>query len=621
MFDYDIISVSAASILFVLLLVRLIYPPLLRDLYTVWILIRQARSVKKTLKSRQFMIDIFESQVARRPSQPFIVFRDVKLTYEHVDKQAIRVARVLIDLGVRPGDNVALVMSNEPAFVWIYLGTQKIGACVSLVNHHLRAEGLRNSVLESYPKLVIVGEGFDEDLPDRLEKLDPPLELDIYAYTRPYQDKSSFCQLMEGVSDLPLPASHRSRVQLSDPSAFIFTSGTTGLPKPAIITHKKAILCSHSYAPVGFSQKEVMYLTLPLYHAAALNLALLNVIYVGATLVLKEKFSASEFWSDCCKHNVTAFQYIGEMLRYLVNTPHNPLEKQHHVTKAIGNGLRPDIWGRFQCRFRITHIYEFYGSTELPATCINLFNVPGSVGRLTPLLRWLTKSYLVKLDLETKTPYRNQEGRCELVQPGEPGVLLAKLTGLATFDGYLGPASETTRLMVKDVFEEGDFYVNTKDVFVLDVHYNLYFKDKIGDTFRWKGENVSTAEVSNILNTARFVQDTNVFGVPVPGCEGKAGMAAINLRDEEQLDKDKVHELSQLCRDKLPGYARPRFLRFQHQMSLTSTFKQQKSDLVKEGFDPRVVKEPLYYLDRVTDDYKPIDAKVFQEISKGQIAL
>ncbi|KAK7011771.1 very long-chain acyl-CoA synthetase, partial [Biomphalaria glabrata] len=320
----------------------------------------------------------------------------------------------------------------------------------------------------------------------------------------------------------------------------------------------------------------------------------------------------------------------------------DPNENRHSVTKAIGNGLRQDIWTKFRRRFQIRHIYEFYGSTELPASCSNLFNVPGSVGRLSPLIRYFTNLILVRIDPNTNEPFRNQLGRCELIKTGEFGILLARLTDKVTFDGYLGPASDTSCRIIKDVLEVGDFYVKTDDVFTLDSHYNLYFKDRIGDSFRgvhleevypflayifiddlyrWKGENVSTAEVSNVMNAADFILDTNVFGVEIPGCEGKAGMAAINIKDNEDLDGSKISELGHLCREKLPGYARPRFLRVQQQMSLTSTFKQQKTDLVKDGFNPSTVREPLYYLDRSTDEYKPLADEIYQEIINGQLAM
>ncbi|GFR88905.1 very long-chain acyl-CoA synthetase [Elysia marginata] len=363
---------------------------------------------------------------------------------------------------------------------------------------------------------------------------------------------------MTQTSGDPVTPNLRAGVKLSDPAAFIFTSGTTGLPKPAIITHKKMIICGHNYSPVGFSSEDVMYLTLPLYHASALNLALLNVITAGATVALREKFSVSQFWQDCVRHDVTCFQYIGEMLRYLVNTAPVPEETQHKVWAVVGNGLRSDIWAQFTQRFQVKHVFEFYGSTEVPATAINLFNIPGSVGRLSPLLSRLMNLILVKVDEVSGELYRKPDGTCEQITPGSYGVMLLKLTDRVQFDGYLGPAADTRKRIVQDVLEPGDFYVNTSDVFSLDSEYNLFFKDRIGDSYRWKGENVSTAEVSNVMNTASFVQDTNVFGVKVPGYEGKTGMAAINLKENQEVDSEKLEELSDLCRNKLPGYARPR---------------------------------------------------------------
>ncbi|BFZ01124.1 hypothetical protein BsWGS_04163 [Bradybaena similaris] len=620
----NLLVLFITSVLLISGLVRLYYPPIWRDLYTIFLNISLLRAVKKAYKTKELIIDQFERQAATKPQHPFILFKEDIFTYSAVNLQANNVAFSLQKLGIVPGDTIALVMSNEPAFLWIYLGVQKLGARIALVNHHLVCEALRHSITSCSPKLVIVGLGSDNSLPDRVCSLKPHLEIPVYVYKQDPQVPSclpSFSDLMSQAPGDQFPSTFRSGVKLSDPCTFIFTSGTTGLPKPAIISHKKTILCSHSYKPVGFSSKEVMYLTLPLYHASALNLAFLNVINVGATLVLREKFSSSHFWTDCVKYQATCFQYIGEMLRYLVNSPVKPEEQQHRVWAAIGNGLRPDIWAKVKSRFQIDKIFEFYGSTELPATVANLFNVPGSVGHLSPLLSKLTKLILVKVDMSSREPWRNAAGRCELITPGESGLLLAQLTDKVTFDGYLGPASDTSSRIIKDVLEAGDFYVNTNDVFTMDKDYNLFFKDRIGDSFRWMGENVSTAELSNLMNTATFVQDTNVFGVQVPGYEGKTGMAAINLKEGEELDDDKVQEIGSLCRQKLPGYARPRFLRFQRQMSLTSTFKQQKTELVKEGFDPHHVDEPLYYLDRSSDVFRPLDDKTYNDIVQGHIAL
>lgn len=617
---FDLLGILAVTALALVFLFRRQLRTLWRDVYTIQLGYRIHKAVTAAIRSNTLVIDLFEGQVRRRPQQPFIRFKDDVYTYADAEVQACRVARALMDVGVGAGDNVAVVMSNEPAFVWLYLGVQKIGAKIALVNHHLRYDSLRYSITSTFPKIVIVGDGLDDYLPGQVSRLVPPLDRPVYSYNKS-DSYPSFAVTMTQVSDAPIDPAIRATVRMSDPSAFIFTSGTTGLPKPAIITHRKALLLSCSYGPSGFSERDVMYLTLPLYHSSALNLALLNVINVGATMFLREKFSATHFWSDCSKYKVTTFQYMGEMLRYLVNTPPKPSEKTHGVTTAVGNGLRADVWKEFQARFKVPRIFEFYGSTELPATVTNFFNIPGSVGRLSPLLSRVTHMILVDLDQEVKKPFRDETGMCVLTGPGGYGVLLAKLSDKRTFDGYLGSPSITNSRIIKDVLEVGDFYVNTDDVFTIDDEYNLYFKERIGDGFRWKGENVSAAEVTNVLNSVDYVLGTNVFGVEVPGCEGKAGMVAINLKDSETLDDSKIQELGCLCREKLPSYARPRFIRFQHQMSLTSTFKQEKTVLAREGFDPQVVQEPLYYLDRTNDEYKELDDEVYSEIVSGQIAL
>jgi len=625
----QVLSVVLATLVLVAALVRLVYPPIYRDLLTIVVLIRLIFRVQKSIRAKELIIDQFESQVKVHPDKLFLRFQDECYTYSQGDFHSTKAARALVHLGVTAGDTIAILMTNQPAFIWLYLGIHKLGARAALINHHLKEESLVHSVKCCFPKLLIVGSG--DGLPQRIAsfrwKFDEALKIVFYDRPADMCDVTCFTEEMTetlGSSSMtpePIPRSQREGVKYSDACAFIYTSGTTGLPKPAIITHKKTTLCSHSYNCIDFTSSDVLYLTLPLYHASALNLALLNVINTGASVVIREKFSASQFWKDCVRYDVTCFQYIGEMLRYLVNSPQVAEETQHCVRFAVGNGLRPDIWSKFQARFKVKNIFEFYGSTECPATVNNLFNVTGSVGRLSPLLSKVTKQILVKLETEKNQPYRNSEGRCQLAAPGENGLLLAQLTSQVKFDGYLGPAHHTSSRILKDVLEVGDFYVNTNDVFTMDHSYNLYFKDRIGDSFRWKGENVSTAEVSNIMNSLEFVEDTNVFGVEVPGCEGKAGMAAIHLKEAEKIDGDKIDGICELVKKKLPAYARPRFLRVQRQMSLTSTFKQQKTELAKQGYNPETVDEPLYYLDKKLDEFKPLDADVYQSIIEGKISI
>uniref|UniRef100_A0A0B7BKD3 Long-chain-fatty-acid--CoA ligase n=1 Tax=Arion vulgaris TaxID=1028688 RepID=A0A0B7BKD3_9EUPU len=360
---FGLIGFWLATVVLFIGVVRIVYPPLWRDLYTLFVNIRVIRRVKKAYLAQELVIDQFERQALLRSKHPLIIFKDQRFTYSEVNRQANRVAHSLVKLGIRQGNVIAIVMTNEPAFLWIYLGVQKLGARVALVNHHLLSEGLRYSITSCAPKLVITGSGQGDSITERVTHLQPKLDIPLYTYHPEHNvDLPIFSEIMAEVSDDPFPASFRSGVRLSDPCAFIFTSGTTGLPKPAIISHKKAILCSYCFSPVGFSSKEIMYLTLPLYHSSALNLAFLNVINVGATIVLREKFSVSDFWPDCVKYKVTCFQYIGEMLRYLVNSAEKPDERHHKIWAAIGNGLRPDIWIKFKSRFILT---KYLSSTVL----------------------------------------------------------------------------------------------------------------------------------------------------------------------------------------------------------------------------------------------------------------
>ncbi|GFS02791.1 long-chain fatty acid transport protein 6 [Elysia marginata] len=329
----------------------------------------------------------------------------------------------------------------------------------------------------------------------------------------------------------------------------------------------------------------------------------------GCSLLLRKRFSASEFWNDCRSYDVTIVLYVGEILRYLLSQPKSELDGVHKIRMLGGNGLRADIFEEFQTRFKIPFICEVYSQTEAPSYTLNFFGKPGSIGRLSPFYSRLDpdKKCLVKFDQATALPIRNAQGRCIRVEIGEAGLLLSKVPDqLKGKKIYKAGEEATEKKMVRDVFVPGDCYMNYGDALVLDKEYFLYFYDRLGDTFRWKGSNVSTTEVANVISSLTFVEDANVYGITIPDHEGKAGMAAINLIPQAQLGDEELRQLYVHVSKELPKYARPLFLRHLPEAVLTGTFKNSKTELAQQGYDLSKVKDPVYFIDHENQTYSPL---------------
>ncbi|XP_078594297.1 long-chain fatty acid transport protein 2-like [Branchiostoma floridae x Branchiostoma japonicum] len=335
-------------------------------------------------------------------------------------------------------------------------------------------------------------------------------------------------------------------------------------------------------------------------------------------MALARKFSATRFWDDCRRYKATIILYIGELLRYLCAQPKTPFDRNHKVRLAFGNGLRPDVWVKFRDRFGVGEIIEFYGATEGNLSFFNVTNKTGAVGMLTPLLKRFKGASFLKIDPETNEPVRNQNGRCIPVKPGEPGLLVGPVTNSTPFVGYQGDKKLTDKKILRNVFKEGDAFFNTGDLMMMDKDYYVYFIDRLGDTYRWKGENVATTDVAEVLHDIEGVQEANVYGVTVPGHDGRAGMAAIVVHPGHLPNMwDWYAHLS----SRLPGYARPLFLRLTQHLTHTTTFKQTKAELIKEGFDPNVVTDRLYFRDDSKKTYVPLDSEVYTAIAVGKAKL
>ncbi|KAI4894328.1 hypothetical protein NFI96_025116, partial [Prochilodus magdalenae] len=801
------------------LLLHLLFPYLLRDLLYMLKLVRIGARLSRCRSSVPCytLLDRFLDAVKEHPRKKFLIFEDQSFSYEEADRISNQVAQVVLrECGVGEGDTVALFLGNEPLFVWIWLGLNKLGCTVAFLNHNIRSRSLLHCFSCCKAKVLIAGAAHDclpssprlsplqpptvsppahdclpsspqlsplqpttvsppapDGLPSsprlsllqpttvsppahdclpsspRLSPLQPttvsppahdclpssprlsllqpttvsppahdclpssprlsPLQpttvsppahdclpsspqLSLLQPTTvsppahnclpssprlsplqpttvsppahgclpssprlsPLQPTAVSPDLREAVEEvLPVlkerqarvlllaercdtdgivcfsekintasdeqpPISLRSKVTMKSPALYIFTSGTTGLPKAAVINHERMWMASSIQFVFGVTSDDIIYICLPLYHSSGFLMGLTGAIERGTTVVLRRKFSVSQFWKDCRKYNVTVIQYIGETMRYLCNTPKTDSDRVHKVRMAIGNGIREDTWVQFVQRFGDVRICECYGATEANIGFVNYTGKVGATGRVTALLKRTSPFALIRYDTEKEEPVRNSRGFCEEVPTGETGLLVGKITKAAPFNGYANSQQQTDKKRLRNVFVEGDVYFNSGDLLRTDQEGFIYFQDRIGDTFRWKGENVATSEVTDVLNPVDFVEEANVYGVKVPGHEGRIGMAAVKIKEGRSFDGSALFDQVQSL---LPSYAWPRFIRIQVEVDVTSTFKQMKRKLAEEGFNPNTVRDPLYFLEDRKRTYVPMTEEVFSSITEGRLRL
>lgn len=596
---------------------RLCFPYFWKDaLYLMKVIRYGARlEIYKRTSRIVTIVDRFVQQAQRFPEKPFVIFEGVTYTYGDLEARSNRVARLFQDT-VKKGDTVALLMNNEPDFISVWFGFCKLGCALAFLNTNIKSRSLLHCFNCCGAKQLVVG----ADLLDNLEDILPSLQEDkitvwSLGHGNSHPGVHSLLDKIEKSSQEPIAAKRRSISCLKTPTLYIFTSGTTGLPKAAVITHLQSLKAAGGFWAYGGTEKDVIYTPLPLYHSAASLVGIGGTIELGATCILKKKFSASQFWNDCRKYNVTIFQYIGELCRYLCNQPMGENEKDHKVHMGVGNGLRQDVWREFLQRFGEIRMCEIYGSTEGNLCFMNHIGKIGAVGRSNFFYKLIFKYDLVKYDLLRDEPVRDHNGFCQRVQKGETGLLLSKICSQSPFFGYAGSKQLTEKKILRDVFVKGDAYFNTGDLMAEDENNFISFKDRVGDTFRWKGENVATTEVTEILGLVDFIQEASVYGVQVPGNEGRAGMAAVIVRPECTFDGKKLFDL--VVRE-LPSYARPLFIRLQESIETTSTFKHQKFGLVESGFNPSTISDPLYFLDYTEKSYIPLTSSIYASISNGQ---
>ena len=560
--------------------------------------------------------DIVEATAHKSPESLAILFQDREVSYRVLDENANRYARWAQNQGLAKGDVVALLMENRPEYIFAWLGMAKIGVVTALIITNLRGAPLAHSISISGARHAIVG----SELATNFTAAGPLMENAPQAWLT--ADEGAAAENLDAAlaaaSPAPLDPSARAGLTCKDKAFYIFTSGTTGLPKAANISHLRMLFMMYGFAgALNSGPNDRIYNVLPLYHSSGGICAVGVALTAGGAMVLRRKFSVQEFWDDCNRYRPVFFQYIGEMCRYLLNAPVRPHERDHSLRAITGNGLRPEIWPAFQKRFAIPKIIEFYGATEGNVSMLNYDGKVGAVGRIPAYMRNIITNRIVRFDIEREMPVRGPDGFCIECAAGEVGEAVGKITDEPgkNFEGY-SRAADTQKKILHDVFEKGDAWFRTGDLMKHDETGYFYFIDRIGDTFRWKGENVATSEVSEALGVVRGIDEANVYGVSVPGMDGRAGMASLIVDGEFD-----IAALPGTLARSLAAYARPVFLRLAPEMEITGTFKQRKVELVKEGFDPSAINDPIYWLNPETGAYENLDAARYADIVSGRVKL
>ncbi|NLW92654.1 MAG: long-chain-acyl-CoA synthetase [Syntrophomonadaceae bacterium] len=554
-----------------------------------------------------------ERQAVTLKERPAIIFEERTVTFEELNALANRYANHFKSLGLQKGDVVALLMENRPEFLIAASGLSKLGVIVSLINNGVRKDVLAHALNICDAKMLIVGHELMEPFLEIREQVH--LQEPGYIFV---ENEGRDLPVPEGIIDLqPLLAAapdqnppETTSVTSDDVIVYIYTSGTTGFPKACAVTQKRWLILGNLSEIVGqMTPESVQYMVLPLYHNSGFDIGYSATIISGGAMVLRRKFSARNFWSEVRRHNADLFIYVGELCRYIYNQPPQPDDADNPLKSVIGNGMRGDLMVPFKERFGIQTLIEIYGATEGVGSFLNLAGIPGMCGNLSMLGR--RQGEVIKFDLDTDEIIRDENGYAIKCSAGETGLLVCEVNDLNVFAGYVNNPQATTEKLMHNLLQEGDCYFNSGDLVALAEDDYFSFVDRMGDTFRWKSENVSTTQVSNLVNHFGQMEDVNVYGVQVPGMEGRCGMAAIKLLEGETLDWAKLGAF--VC-EKLPSYARPYFIRLRDTIDATNSFKQVKTQLQKEGFDPSVISDPLYFLDPDQNVYVELTPERYAKI-------
>lgn len=558
-------------------------------------LARGALGLTRKPDARESIGRVFQDLARRQPDRPFIRFDGASISYRQANERVNRYADVLVQQGVERGDVVGILMKNRPETLLLTLAAVKLGAVAGMLNHNQRGEVLAHSLSLLDSRVLVVGEECDEAISS--------------LSGAPHADTVLSAGKLDELAESADPSNPAvcEQIQAKERAFYIFTSGTTGMPKASLMSHFRWLKSMSGLGAMGvrLRRNDTLYCALPLYHNNALTVSLSSVLSSGATFAIARTFSASRFWDDAKRNGATAFVYIGEVCRYLLNQPERPSDRHNGIRLIVGNGLRPEIWSEFTERFGIDRVAEFYGASECNIAFVNALGVERTAG-VCPL-----PHAVVEYDQDTGRARRARDGRLRRVRVGEVGLLLSKVTDRAPFDGYTDPEATESKL-VRDAFKDGDCWFDTGDLVRDQGFMHVAFVDRLGDTFRWKGENVATTEVEGAMSAHPAIEQSVVYGVAVPGTDGKAGMAAVTLRDGHELDGAR---LAAHLFDRLPSYAVPLFVRVVDSLETTSTFKSRKVELREEAYSSDV--ERLYVLAGRRDGYRPAYDGYVREVADG----
>ncbi|MFJ2282036.1 long-chain-acyl-CoA synthetase [Pseudomonas sp. NPDC087803] len=560
----------------------------------------------------------FEQATLRNPDGLAILQDNVLLTYAQVNQWANRIAHCLSAQGIGKGDVVAVFIENRPELLVSILALAKVGAVSALLNTSQTRDTLIHSINLVAPVAIILGEELLPAFAAIREQVSIPAQrtwfiADRDTYSHPGIAPEGYVNLISASADACADNPPSSgAVFFNDPCFYIYTSGTTGLPKAGVFKHGRWMRSSASFGMIALNMTpdDVVYCTLPLYHATGLCVCWGSAINGASGFAIRRKFSASQFWPDVRRYHATTLGYVGELCRYLVDQPVSADDSRHAVRKMIGNGLRPGAWAEFKTRFAVEHICELYAASDGNIGFSNILNFDNTIG--FSLMAW----ELVAYDHDSGQPLRSADGFMRKVGKGEQGLLLARIDDKAPLDGYTDP-QKTAKVVLHDVFSKGDRYFNTGDLLRNIGFGHAQFVDRLGDTYRWKGENVSTTEVENLLLQHPHISEAVAYGVEVRNTNGRAGMAAIT--PAESLATLDFAELLAFARQRMPAYAVPLFLRVKVKMETTGTFKYQKTRLKNEGFDPgQTGDDPIYAWLPGTQTYVQVTDQVLTDIHQGK---
>jgi fatty-acyl-CoA synthase len=570
---------------------------------------------------QQLLGDIIEELADKQGDAPALLGSGESLSYAALAARANRYARWALDQNLGNGDTVCLMMPNRPEYMAVWLGLTRVGVVVALINTQLRGLSLAHCIDIVTPKHVIVTADYAAELQGAAGQLMTRPKIWAHGIGDGDGAHERIDDVIERFSGDPLTPAERRVVTIADRALLIYTSGTTGLPKAANISHRRLLQWSFWFAGLAnTTPADRMYNCLPMFHSVGGVVATGSVLVHGGSVLIRDKFSAQHFWDDIAGGGCTLFQYIGELCRYLLHAPEHPRERGHGLRLCCGNGLQADVWKKFQDRFAMPRILEFYAATEGNVSLYNVEGKVGAIGRVPPFLASRFPLALVKFDAVAGRPARDAQGFCIRCATGEPGEAIGRIPADAaqsgdTFEGYTD-RRDTEQKILRDVFTRGDAWFRTGDLMRMDSGGFFYFVDRIGDTFRWKGENVATSEVAAAIMAFAGIREANVYGVRVPGTEGAAGMAAIVTDGALDLAAFRTH-LAQ----RLPPYARPKFLRVADRIAITSTFKHTKNEFQRDGFDPAATSDPIYFDDAANNAFVPLDDALYQRINAGTMRL